>query len=81
VDTFVVRVWTPAEPEEGGFETELQGVVEHVASGASSRFTRAAELAELLRAMRSSRGREGVADVFVAPSSGLGERDGQGVSR
>lgn len=63
VDTFVVRVWTPAEPEEGdGFESELQGVVEHVASGNSSQFTRTDELVEFLRGRRiSERGMEGVA--------------------
>ena len=48
MDTFVVRVWGPMA--DGGEETGLRGVVEHVASGRSERFRSADELVSFLRA-------------------------------
>lgn len=48
MDTFVVRVWGPMA--DGGEETGLRGVVEHVASGRSERFRTADELVSFLRA-------------------------------
>lgn len=47
MDVFVVRVWAPASGERPN--EELQGVVEHVASGTTSSFRDARELARLLR--------------------------------
>lgn len=53
METFVVRVWTPAETRaEGPFE--LHGIVEHVGSGEASRFRGSAELFEALRAEREA---------------------------
>jgi len=46
MDTFVVRVWGPLA--DGGEETGLRGVVEHVASGRSELFRSADELVSLL---------------------------------
>jgi hypothetical protein len=48
VRTFVVRVWTPAEPavEEQG---ALRGLVEHVGSGRSAPFADELELLAFLR--------------------------------
>ena len=48
MDTFVVRVWGPMA--DGGEETGLRGVVEHVASGRSERFRSVDELVSFLRA-------------------------------
>ena len=48
MDTFVVRVWGPMA--DGGEETGLRGVVEHVASGGSERFRNVDELVSFLRA-------------------------------
>ncbi|MGH8947800.1 MAG: hypothetical protein ACRDXF_02985 [Acidimicrobiia bacterium] len=48
MDTFVVRVWGPMA--DGGEETGLRGVVEHVASGRSDRFRSVDELVSFLRA-------------------------------
>jgi hypothetical protein len=48
MDTFVVRVWGPLA--DGGEETGLRGVVEHVASGRSERFRTDDELVSFLRA-------------------------------
>jgi len=47
MDAFVVRVWGPMA--DGGEETGLRGVVEHVASGRSERFRSADELVSFLR--------------------------------
>ncbi|MET0696036.1 MAG: hypothetical protein ABWZ58_01300 [Acidimicrobiia bacterium] len=47
MDTFVVRVWGPMA--DGGEETGLRGVVEHVASARSERFRSADELVSFLR--------------------------------
>jgi hypothetical protein len=47
MDTFVVRVWGPLA--DGGEETGLRGVVEHVASGRSERFRSVNELVSFLR--------------------------------
>ena len=44
----MVRVWGPMA--DGGEETGLRGVVEHVASGRSERFRSADELVSFLRA-------------------------------
>jgi hypothetical protein len=49
MDTFVVRVWGPMA--DGGEETGLRGVVEHVASGRSERFRTVDELVSFLRAL------------------------------
>jgi hypothetical protein len=48
MDTFVVRVWGPMA--DGGEETGLRGVAEHVASGRSERFRSVDELVSFLRA-------------------------------
>ena len=51
MDTFVVRVWGPMA--DGGEETGLRGVVEHVASVRSERFRSADELVSFLRSPES----------------------------
>ena len=48
MDAFVVRVWGPMA--DGGEETGLRGIVEHVASGRSERFRSADEIVSFLRA-------------------------------
>jgi hypothetical protein len=48
VDTFVVRIWTSADPEEIPDGPALVGLVEHVRSGRSRRFHGAEELEAFL---------------------------------
>lgn len=48
METFVVRIWAPADPAERSSATALQGRVEHVASGRGVAFRGAAELCRLL---------------------------------
>jgi hypothetical protein len=50
VRTFVVRVWVPAEPECGGEEHGLHGVVERVGSERSQSFSGAESLLAFLQA-------------------------------
>ena len=61
MDAFVVRVWGPMA--DGGEETGLRGIVEHVASGRSERFRSADELVSFLRA----------SDLFAAEDPLAGE--------
>jgi hypothetical protein len=49
METFVVRVWTPAETRADE-DFALHGVVEHVGSSESSPFSGPQELLEALRA-------------------------------
>jgi hypothetical protein len=51
METFVVRVWTPAETRADE-PFELHGVVEHVGSAEAHRFRGPGELLELLRTKR-----------------------------
>ena len=50
METFVLRVWTPASGNPGADATSLHGLVEHVRSGDSTPFTGEEELLRLLRA-------------------------------
>jgi len=47
METFVVRIWVPAEGAEASVE-ELHGVVEHIGSGRSRRFVGPTELLSFL---------------------------------
>lgn len=49
METFVVRVWTPAEPEHEDAQP-LRGLVEHVRLGEQRRFDGAADLLAFLEA-------------------------------
>ena len=51
METFVVRVWTPAETRADE-PLELHGVIEHVGSAEAQRFRCPGELLELLRTKR-----------------------------
>jgi hypothetical protein len=46
VQTFVVRVWTPATPEGGS--PQLNGLVEHVGSGRQRAFTDGGDVVEFI---------------------------------
>jgi hypothetical protein len=54
MQTFVVRVWVPAEPTDASASGELHGVVEHVATGRSRRFAGADELVSFIENARSA---------------------------
>jgi hypothetical protein len=55
VETFVVRLWTPApELGEDGDALVLRGLVDHPRSGGSTPFERDDELVRLLRACLGS---------------------------
>lgn len=56
-ETFVVRVWRPADPEEAE-EQPLQGVVEHVSLPARRSFTGTDELVAVIQAILDRRERE-----------------------
>ena len=51
MQTFVVRVWEQAQPQESELET-LRGVVEHLGSGLTGTFTDDDELLAFLRERR-----------------------------
>ncbi len=68
METFVVRVWLPADGRAGGDALDLTGCVEYVGSGSSGIFHSSDELLALIR----SRAAPG-ADVVAG-----GERDGTG---
>lgn len=53
MQTFVIRVWTPAAAEARQ-ATSVRGRVEHVGSGADSAFVNAAELAEFIDTIMNS---------------------------
>jgi hypothetical protein len=60
VETFVVRIWTPAaDSTVTARSRELQGIVEHVQTAGSSAFRGDDELLRLLRAHLSARGLNG----------------------
>jgi hypothetical protein len=50
VDTFVIRLWTPAD--DSGVAAYPRGVAHHVASGRSARFHDGTELLALLEELR-----------------------------
>ncbi len=59
METFVVRVWTPADREEVvGGSLVLHGVVEHAGSGRQQRFRSDTELLTLLRGRLETRARD-----------------------
>jgi hypothetical protein len=45
--TFIVRIWTSADPADAG-EGSLRGLVEHIGTGEAVPFVSEAELLELL---------------------------------
>jgi hypothetical protein len=55
VQTFIVRVWVPAEAQRPSPE-DLRGIVEHVGSGRSAAFGDAAELVAFLETRDRPRG-------------------------
>ena len=48
VETFVIRIWTPAERDDDPQRYRLRGLVEHVGSGEREAFRGAGELLALL---------------------------------
>ena len=63
MDTFVVRVWRSAEPEPvapESLEPPLRGLLEHVGTGAVTRFGGGAELLRLLRGSPPGSDSEGI---------------------
>jgi hypothetical protein len=55
VETFVVRVWTPAQPERGS--PQLRGLVEHVRAGEPRSFDGGRELLSILETVVHERRR------------------------
>jgi hypothetical protein len=58
VETFVIRIWTPAQGEEGAKPLALRGLAEHVGSGTRSAFREPAELLSFLEKALTHRDRE-----------------------
>ena len=48
VETFVIRIWTPAERDDDPQRYRLRGLVEHVGSGERDAFRGAGELLAIL---------------------------------
>jgi hypothetical protein len=48
VETFVIRIWTPAERNDDPHRYRLRGLVEHVGSGERDAFRGAGELLAFL---------------------------------
>lgn len=82
VETFVIRVWTPAECVDDPERFRLRGVAEHVSSGERRAFEGAGELLAFVEA-RVERPLERVLDaVDIAPqSTRLRERTNQKENR
>jgi len=59
VETFVVRAWREDPDGEPTTDDSLRGVVEHVATGASTPFRDADQLLEFLRSRRGLGGSPG----------------------
>ena len=59
METFVIRIWAPADARERDRTRSLQGRLEHVASGRRAVFRGTAELADLIE--RELRRNEAVA--------------------
>jgi hypothetical protein len=57
VETFVVRAWRGDPDDEPTTDDSLRGVVEHVATGASTPFRDADQLLEFLRSRPDPGGR------------------------
>jgi hypothetical protein len=51
METFLVRVWVPSEPEELASGATLQGLAQHVRSGVATAFTESEQLCAWLGAM------------------------------
>ena len=62
METFVIRVWTPAEPEQDG-ASGLRGHVEHVRLGERRPFDGGPELLAFLETATTAPARERGADV------------------
>ena len=65
METFVVRVWHAADPEPGIPDSRkpLRGFVEHVGTGAATRFGGGAELLRFLRGSPTPADSESVGDL------------------
>jgi hypothetical protein len=50
VETFVIRLWRPAEPDDDAEHHRLRGVAEHVSTGERQAFRSASELLAFLKA-------------------------------
>jgi hypothetical protein len=51
METFLVRVWVPSEPQELASGATLQGLAQHVRSGVATAFTESEQLCAWLGAM------------------------------
>jgi hypothetical protein len=51
METFLVRVWVPSEPHEQASGATLQGLAQHVRSGAATAFTESEQLCAWLGAI------------------------------
>jgi hypothetical protein len=58
VETFVIRIWTPAEHVDDPERFRLRGLAEHIGSGEREAFRRAGELLAFLEARLEHQRRE-----------------------
>ena len=58
MDTFIVRLWTPADARADADVSGFRGTVHHVASGRTTTFRNGEQMLELLRDLRLLSGDE-----------------------
>ena len=56
METFLIRVWLPADAPDGAEATALHGLAEHVRSGLATAFTDGEQLCAWLGATASEQG-------------------------
>jgi hypothetical protein len=56
METFLIRVWLPADDQDGSQTGALHGLAEHVRSGLATAFTDGEQLCAWLRATASEQG-------------------------
>ena len=71
METFLVRVWVPAEPRESAPAATLHGLAQHVRSGLTTAFADGEQLCAWLGAMATEHG--GVVSVTGVVADGLEE--------
>ena len=56
METFLIRVWLPADAPDGAQAGALHGLAEHVRSGLATAFTDGEQLCDWLRATAAEQG-------------------------
>jgi hypothetical protein len=72
METFLVRVWVPSEPNEFASGATLQGLAQHVRSGVATAFTESEQLVAWLAAMAAEQRGVGARAHVAEGSDSLG---------